>query len=113
MSLVGFAIFHRKVGIHTRILVPIAQEAWREKLQFNLFSIVLLGQRTTVSSWLGLVSGTWGILYGLQAKQFTAYGRFSSREPESFPPNWRHRLFVVSISAIAILTSLRFLIWNS
>jgi hypothetical protein len=55
-------------------------------LQFDLFSIVFLGQQTTVSSWLGLVSGTLGILYGLKAKQFTAYGRFSSREAESFTP---------------------------
>ena len=82
-------------------------------MQSNLFSIVLIGQRTAVSSWLGLVSGTWGIFYGLKAKQFTAYGRFSSREPENFAPNWRHRLFVVSTSTIAVLTSLRFLIWNS
>jgi hypothetical protein len=84
-------------------------DAWREKLQSNLFSIVLIGHRTAVSSWLGLVSGTWGIFYGLKAKQFTAYGRFSSREPENFTPNWRYCLFVISISTIAVADFLKIL----
>ena len=73
-------------------------------------SICLIGQRTVISSWLGLISGTWGIIYGLRAKQFTAYGHLSSRESESFAPNWRYRVFVVLISAIAVLTSLAFLL---
>jgi hypothetical protein len=78
----------------------------------SFFSLLINfpGPRTVITSWLGLISGIWGIIYGLRAKQFTAYGRFSSREAESFVPNWRHRIFVVSISAIVVLTSLRFLL---
>jgi hypothetical protein len=70
----------------------------------------MIGQRSTTSSWLGLIAGTWGIIYGIKAKTFTAYGRFTSREPESFAPTWGHRLLVVSISAAAAVTSFVFLI---
>ena len=64
----------------------------------------------SVSAWLGLVAGVWGIFYGLKAKHFTAYGRLSSREPEDFVPTWRHRLLVVSIASVAFLTSLSYLL---
>jgi hypothetical protein len=47
-------------------------------VNFSLLATVLLSQRTTVTSCLGLVSGIWGIVYGLNAKQFTAYGHLSS-----------------------------------
>jgi hypothetical protein len=70
----------------------------------------IIGPRSTISSWLGLIAGTWGIIYGIKAKSFTAYGRFTSREPYSFAPNWGHRLLVVAISATAAVTSLVFII---
>jgi hypothetical protein len=66
--------------------------------------------RSTTSAWLGLIFGASGIVYGLTAKRFTAYGHLSGREPERFRPTWRHRLLVVSISAIAALSSLAFLL---
>jgi hypothetical protein len=72
--------------------------------------VEMMGPRSTTSSWLGLIAGTWGIIYGIKAKSFTAYGRFTSREPQSFAPNWGHRLLVVTISAAAAVTSLVFLI---
>jgi hypothetical protein len=64
-------------------------------------ALEMMGPRSTISSGLGLVAGTWGIIYGLKAKSFTAYGRFTSREAHSFAPNWGHRLLVVTISATA------------
>ena len=48
----------------------------------------IFGPRTMISSWLGLLAGVWGVIYGLMAKSFTTYGRFTSREPESFAPTW-------------------------
>jgi len=72
--------------------------------------LTTIGNPTVGSSWLGLVAGAAGIVYGLKAKEFAAFGRFSSREREHFVPNWRYRLFVVSISAVAVLSSLRFLL---
>ncbi len=37
-------------------------------------ALEMTGPRSTISSWLGLVAGTWGIIYGIKAKGFTAYG---------------------------------------
>jgi hypothetical protein len=37
-------------------------------------AVEVIGSRSTISSWLGLVAGTWGIIYGIKAKTFTAYG---------------------------------------
>lgn len=71
-----------------------------------------IGQRTAVSSWLGLVCGVAGILYGLRAKTFTAYGRFSSKEPEVFAPSWVYRACVVVICGAAAITSLVFIARN-
>jgi hypothetical protein len=73
-------------------------------------AVEVIGSRSTISSWLGLVAGTWGIIYGIKAKTFTAYGRFTSRESESFSPHWGHRLLVVTISGAAAVTSFVFLI---
>jgi hypothetical protein len=74
--------------------------------------VVYLGQRTTVSSWLGLVCGVTGMLYGLRAKTFTAYGHLSSKEPQIFAPTWVHRGIVIGISGVAVITSLIFLARN-
>jgi len=71
-----------------------------------------LGERTAVSSWLGLVCGTAGIFYGLRAKTFTAYGRFTGREPQIFAPTRVHRVLVVAISGAAAITSLVFIAKN-
>jgi len=72
----------------------------------------IIGSRTMISSWLGLVAGVWGVIYGVTARSFTAYGRFTSKEPESFAPTLRDRLFVVTISAAAGIASLVFLLRN-
>jgi hypothetical protein len=74
--------------------------------------VVYIGQRTTVSSWLGLVCGVTGILYGLRAKTFTAYGHLTSKKPQIFAPTWAHRAIVVGISAVAVITSLVFITRN-
>jgi len=71
-----------------------------------------IGQRTAVSSWLGLICGVAGIFYGLRAKTFTAYGRFTSKEPQIFAPSWVHRALVVAISVVAAITSLVFIARN-
>src|SRR5882672_9500631 len=56
--------------------------------------------------------GRWGVIYGLKAKSFTAHGHFTTREPQSFAPTWGYRVFVVTISAVAAITSLLFLLRN-
>jgi hypothetical protein len=77
----------------------------------NAFMILRTSNEVrSLSAWLGLIAGVWGILYGLKAKHFTAYGHLSSREPERFAPTWRYRLFVISIASIALLTPLFYLL---
>jgi hypothetical protein len=71
-----------------------------------------IGNPTVLTSWIALVAGIWGIVYGIRAKQFTAYGHLTGREPENFVPNWRYRFFVILISAVAVLSSIRFLVKN-
>jgi hypothetical protein len=71
-----------------------------------------IGQRTVFSSWLGLVCGVGGIFYGLRAKTFTAFGRFSRKEPEVFAPSWVYRAWVVVICGAAAITSLVFIARN-
>ncbi len=66
------------------------------------------------SAILGLVVGVCGVLYGLKAREFIAYGfrRSASKEPEKVVPTWYHRLWVVLISTVAIVASLRTLLKN-
>jgi len=75
-------------------------------------ALEIIGPRTMISSWLGLIAGDGGVIYGLKAKSFTAHGHFTTREPQSFAPTWGHRVFVVTISAVAAITSLLFLLRN-
>jgi hypothetical protein len=79
-------------------------------VSFELSAIA--DHQTTLSAWLGMVSGISGIVYGAKAKQFRAFGRRSSREPEDFTPERRHRLYVIAISTLAVLASAKFLIWD-
>ena len=74
-------------------------------------ALEIIGPRTMISSWLGLIAGV-GVIYGLKAKSFTAHGHFTTREPQSFAPTWGYRVFVVTISAVAAITSLLFLLRN-
>jgi hypothetical protein len=81
-------------------------------VDFYVITLLAIGKPTTIGSWIGLMAGLWGIFYGLKARQFTAYGHLTTREREHFVPNWRHRLFVVLISTVAVVSSLRFLFKN-
>jgi hypothetical protein len=81
-------------------------------LDFHFKALSTIGKPTIITSWISLVAGVWGIIYGLRAKQFTAYGHLTGREREHFVPNWRYRLLVILIATVAVLSSLRFLLKN-
>jgi len=63
---------------------------------------------------LGLVGGTFGVLYGLRAKEFIAYGfyGFTSKQQEKISPRWYHRLAVILIASTVLLGSLRAIVKN-
>jgi hypothetical protein len=94
--------FYQDLDIQSRVL--------ERRVSFELS--VIAGQQTTASAWLGIASGILGIFYGATAKQFRRFGGFSGREPEDFTPERRHRLYVIGISTVAVLASVKFLIWG-
>jgi len=70
----------------------------------------MFGPPTETGSYLGLIYGLGGIIYGLTAKRFSRFGRFSGREREYYVPKWGSRVFVVLVSTGAVLSSLWYLL---
>jgi hypothetical protein len=70
----------------------------------------MFGPPTEIGSYLSLISGLGGIIYGVTAKRFSRFGRFSAREREYYVPGWGTRFFVVLISTGAVLSSLWYLL---
>jgi hypothetical protein len=84
-----------------------------ENLQILLNLSTMSPQGKHISALLALIAGASGIIYGATAKQFTRHGKYTSREPEAYVPNWRDRLFVILISTVAVISSLIYLLKNS
>ena len=56
---------------------------------------------------VGLLIGTWAIVQGAAAREWTIRPRRSSTEPFKFTPRWYHRVVMVSMGTIVAVVSLR------
>jgi hypothetical protein len=72
--------------------------------------LVVVAQQTSEGSYLGLIAGFLGIIYGLTSEKFSRYGGFSGRKREYFVPTQGLRIFVVSVSAAVMVISFWYLV---
>jgi len=73
-------------------------------------SLIVIGHQSNFGLYVVLIAGLVGIVHGLTSKKFSRGGGYSGRDREYYVPSKGMRIFMVSISAAAVVISFWFLV---